>query len=63
MRPRYYDPQIGRFIRRARAAQLLPWMGSIGDCVDNAVMEYFWARGRVELFNRRLSTKSTLRRQ
>ncbi|WEH13079.1 integrase core domain-containing protein [Streptomyces sp. VNUA24] len=28
-------------------------MGSIGDCVDNAMMESFWARVRVERLNRR----------
>ncbi|MGW7387094.1 IS3 family transposase [Streptomyces sp. NPDC054794] len=28
-------------------------MGSIGDCVDNAMMESFWARVQVELLNRR----------
>ena len=28
-------------------------MGSVGDCVDNAMMESFWARVQVELLNRR----------
>jgi transposase InsO family protein len=28
-------------------------MGSIGDCVDNAMTESFWARVQVELLNRR----------
>ena len=28
-------------------------MGSIGDCVDDAMMESFWARVQVELRNRR----------
>jgi transposase InsO family protein len=28
-------------------------MGSVGDCVDNVPMESFWARGQVELLNRR----------
>jgi len=28
-------------------------MGSIGDCVDNAMMESFWARVQVELLDRR----------
>jgi transposase InsO family protein len=41
------------FTERARASGLLPSMGSIGDCVDNAMMESFWARVQVELLNRR----------
>lgn len=41
------------FTQRARASGLLLSMGSIGDCVDNAMMESFWARVQVELLNRR----------
>ncbi len=41
------------FTERARASGLLPSMGSIGDCVDNTLMESFWARVQVELLNRR----------
>jgi transposase InsO family protein len=41
------------FTQRARASGLLPSMGSIGDCVDDAMMESFWARVQVELLNRR----------
>lgn len=41
------------FTQRVRASGLLPSMGSIGDCVDNAMMESFWARVQVELLNRR----------
>ncbi|MGW6791544.1 IS3 family transposase [Streptomyces chartreusis] len=41
------------FTQRARASGLLPSMGSIGDCVDNAMMESFWARVQVESLNRR----------
>jgi putative transposase len=41
------------FTRRARDSGLLPSMGSIGDCFDNAVIESFWARMQVELLNRR----------
>jgi transposase InsO family protein len=41
------------FSQRARVSGLLPSMDSIGDCVDNAMMESFWARVQVELFNRR----------
>ncbi|KOG16632.1 transposase [Streptomyces viridochromogenes] len=40
------------FTQRARASGLLPSMGSIGDCVDNAMMESFWARVQVELLDR-----------
>jgi len=39
------------FTQRARASGLLPSMGPIGDCVDNAMMESFWARVQVELLN------------
>jgi transposase InsO family protein len=48
-------PQFGSwaFTERARASGLLPSMGSIGNCVDNAMMESFWARVQVELLNRR----------
>lgn len=28
-------------------------MGSVGDCFDNAVMEAFWSRVRVELLDRK----------
>src|SRR5439155_26702584 len=38
---------------RAKRSGLLPWMGSIGDCLENAVGESFWARVEVELLNRR----------
>jgi len=41
------------FTERARASGLLPSMGSVGDCVDNALMESFWARVQVELLDRR----------
>jgi transposase InsO family protein len=43
------------FTQRARASGLdgLPSMGSIRDCVDNAMMESLWARVQVELLNRR----------
>jgi len=32
---------------------LLPSMGSIGDCYDNALIESFWSRLQVELLDRR----------
>lgn len=41
------------FTERARASGLVPSMGSIGDCYDNAVIEAFWSRMQVELLNTR----------
>src|SRR5262245_40543486 len=35
--------------RRARDADLLPSMGAVGTCSDNAMMESFWSRVQVEL--------------
>ena len=40
------------FTRRAQESGLLPSMGSVGDCFDNAVIESFWGRMQVELLNR-----------
>ena len=40
------------FTRRAVDSGLLPSMGSVGDCFDNAVMESFWSRMQVELLDR-----------
>ena len=40
------------FTRRALDSGLLPSMGSVGDCYDNAVMEAFWSRVQVELLDR-----------
>ena len=40
------------FTRRAQESGLLPSMGSIGDCFDNAVIESFWGRMQTELLNR-----------
>ncbi len=46
------------FTRRALDSGLVPSMGSIGDCYDNAVIESFWARMQVELLDRqRWSTR------
>jgi transposase InsO family protein len=39
--------------RRAHDSGLLPSMGSIGDCFDNAVIGSFWGRLQTELPNRR----------
>ena len=41
------------FTRRARESGLVPSMGSIGDCYDNAVIESFWGRVQTELLKRR----------
>ena len=41
------------FTERARQSGLVPSMGSIGDCYDNAMIEAFWSRMRVELLNTR----------
>jgi transposase InsO family protein len=40
------------FTRRALDSGLLPSMGSVGDCFDNAVIEAFWSRMQVELLDR-----------
>jgi transposase InsO family protein len=40
------------FTDRARKSGLVPSMGSIGDCYDNAVIESFWGRMQTELLNR-----------
>jgi putative transposase len=41
------------FTHRAKASGLVPSMGSIGDCYDNALIEAFWSRMQVELLNRK----------
>jgi transposase InsO family protein len=41
------------FTQRAIDSGLLPSMGSIGDCYDNAVIESFWSRTQVELLDTR----------
>jgi transposase InsO family protein len=41
------------FARRAKDSGLVPSMGSVGDCYDNAMIEAFWSRMRVELLDRR----------
>ena len=41
------------FTRRAQESGLLPSMGSVGDCFDNAVIESFWGRMQVELLDRK----------
>jgi len=41
------------FTQRAIDSGLVPSMGSIGDCYDNAMIESFWSRMQVELLNTR----------
>ena len=41
------------FTQRALDSGLLPSMGAVGSCYDNAVIESFWGRMQVELLNRR----------
>jgi putative transposase len=41
------------FSQRVRDAQIAPSMGAVGSAFDNAMMESFWGRMQVELFNRR----------
>jgi putative transposase len=41
------------FTQRVKDAGLLPSMGSVGDCYDNAVIESFWSRMQVELLDRK----------
>lgn len=40
------------FTQRAIDSGLLPSMGSVGDCYDNAMIESFWSRMQVELLDR-----------
>jgi putative transposase len=41
------------FTQRLKDAGLVPSMGSVGDCYDNAVIESFWSRMQVELLDRK----------
>jgi transposase InsO family protein len=41
------------FSERARKSGLLPSIGSLGDCYDNAMIEAFWSRMQVELLDTR----------
>jgi len=41
------------FTHRAQQSGLMPSMGSVGDCYDNAMVESIWARMQVELLNRK----------
>ncbi|GAA4364010.1 hypothetical protein GCM10023088_07730 [Actinomadura verrucosospora] len=40
------------FTQRAKDSGLVPSMGSVGDCYDNAMMDSFWSRMQVELLDR-----------
>jgi transposase InsO family protein len=40
------------FTQRAVDSGLLPSMGTVGDCYDNAMIESFWSRMQVELLDR-----------
>jgi transposase InsO family protein len=40
------------FTQRAIDSGLLPSMGAVGDCYDNAMIESFWSRLQVELLDR-----------
>ena len=42
------------FTRRALDSGLLPSMGAVGTCYDNALMEAFWSRVQVELLERQV---------
>jgi putative transposase len=49
------------FSERARKSGLLPSIGTVGDCYDNAMMEAFWSRTQVEsLDSRRWKTRVEL---
>lgn len=41
------------FTERALASGLVPSMGSVGDCFDNAMIESFWSRMQLELLDRK----------
>lgn len=41
------------FTQRAIDSGLLPSMGAVGDCYDNAMIESFWSRMQVELLDRK----------
>jgi putative transposase len=40
------------FADRARRSGLLPSIGTVGDCFDHAVIEFFWGRMGTELLSR-----------
>ena len=46
-------PTSWAFSRKVRDAGLAPSMGAVGSAYDNAMVESFWGRMQVELFNRK----------
>jgi putative transposase len=46
------QPASWAFTQRAKDSGLVPSMGSVGDCYDNAMIEAFWSRMQVELLDR-----------
>jgi putative transposase len=40
------------FSQRAKASGLVPSMGGVGACYDNAMIESFWSPMQVELLDR-----------
>lgn len=43
----------GAFTPKIRSAGLLPFFGTVGDALDNAMMESFWSSMQIELRNRK----------
>ena len=41
------------FTQKIRSAGLLPSFGTVGDALDNAMMESFWSSMQIELLNRK----------
>ena len=41
------------FTQKIRSAGLLPSLGTVGDGLDNAMMESFWSSMQIELLNRK----------
>ena len=62
-RTRAPSSRPGRSHRRALDSGLMPSMGSVGDCFDNAVIESFWSRMQVELLDRALADPGRARQR
>ena len=43
----------GSSLQKIRSAGLLPSFGTVGDGLDNAMMESFWSTMQIELLNRK----------
>jgi hypothetical protein len=50
-----YTTTSWAFSQRAKASGLVPSMGGVGACFDNAMIESFWSRMQVELLDRQLA--------